>query len=298
MIGAVSTAACAWQAPSSMPREEPKPESGRPIVIGQLADEPAKKLKRFQPLADYLAAGLSAHSIGAGSVRITRDIESSAQALLSGDMDLYVDSPYPVWLLMERTGGTPILRGWKNGDAEYHSVVFARADRGFRTLAELGGQVLALDAINSTSGYLLPKAMLRNAGLRPMEVKTVAPLGDRNEVGYMFTKDDEITIQWVLSGKAAAGAIDSRRYSDLPAETRAQLIVVGESQPVPRQVVLARPDLSPDLIGAVIRRLSGAHESTDGMAVLETFEKTARFDDLLETWAHDMRAVVASADAR
>ncbi|MGK7925866.1 MAG: hypothetical protein AB4290_11570, partial [Spirulina sp.] len=45
------------------------------IVVGDISDEPAKKIERFQPFADYLAGQLSAIDIGVGAVEVAPSME-------------------------------------------------------------------------------------------------------------------------------------------------------------------------------------------------------------------------------
>ena len=66
------------------------------ITVGDIdPDEPAKKIKRFQPLADYLADRISDYGIETGQVVIARDIEEMAGFLRDGRIDIYFDSPFP-----------------------------------------------------------------------------------------------------------------------------------------------------------------------------------------------------------
>ena len=58
---------------------------------------------------------------------------------------------------------------------------------------------------------------------------------------------------------------------------REKLVVLAKTQPVPRQVVVARPGMDPDLLNAIEQILETAHENEQGLAALEPFQ-TTRFD--------------------
>jgi phosphonate transport system substrate-binding protein len=255
------------------------PAVAKPIVVGDVSDAPAKGLKSYQPMADYLAAHLGTFGFTIGKVKIAPDLETMARWIKAGEVDLYFDSPYPAMIVSDESGAQPILRRWKGGDAEYDTVFITRANSGLTSLASLKGQLIGFEDNYSTSGYLLPKAYLLQAGLHPVEVSGPAAAVAKDGVGYVFTQDSENTIQWVLSGKVIAGAIDSRAFSDIPQESRTALTVLAETEKVARHVVLVRPGMDPALLKAIKSLLIGMDQIPEGQSVLKAFEKTAKFDE-------------------
>ena len=90
------------------------------ITLGDLdPDNPTKKIRRFQPLADYLAERLGEFGIEKGNVVIARDFDDMAGFLKDGTVDFYFDSPFPALTVQEKSGSEVILRRWKEGDPTY-----------------------------------------------------------------------------------------------------------------------------------------------------------------------------------
>jgi len=284
LLGLLAAAVSCSPAPSSSPpptsTSDPATTSADPIKTIVLADaskDPRKKIKRFQPLADYLATNLKEFDITAGEVQIAPDLETIIQWLKEGKVDLYFDSPYPAMLAIEQAGAKPILRRWKNGDAEYYTIIFTMADREIDSLADLRGKMVAFDDERSTTGYMLPLAHFLEAGLEPVEKSAVNVTLAEDEVGYVFSNDDDNTTEWVISGKTTAGALDIQTFEKIPEEIRAKMKILAESEKVARNIVLVRADMDPEQIEAIKAILLAMDKNPEGQAVLKQF-RTAKFD--------------------
>jgi phosphonate transport system substrate-binding protein len=249
------------------------------IVLGDITDAPAKRIAAFQPLADYLGAHLSEFGIGSGGVKVAPDFDTMTKFLKNGEVDIYFDSPYPTYVLSQRAGAQPALRRWRDGVAEYYTVLFVRTDSGITSVADLKGKMMAFKEPYSTSGYVLPKAYLIQQGLNPVEKpSTDAALG-KDEVGYVFSNGDDNILQWVISGKAAAGAVDYLSFQKLPEESRSALTILAKTEAVPRQVMVVRAGLDPALVEAIKGLLIGLDKTPEGKDILKKFQTTTKFDE-------------------
>lgn len=249
------------------------------LTIADISDAPTDIIESFQPMADYLAANLGEYGIQQGVVKVAPDIASMARLLESGEVDLYFDSPYPALFISDVSGAEPLLRRWKDGVSEYHAVIFTLASSGIETVEDLQGHMIAFDEAYSTSGYMLPMAHLVESGLNLSEKTGATASVADDEIGYLFSGDDDNSVQWVISSVVAAAAVDSATFAEIPEATRAQLRVIGETEPLPRHVLVVAPEMDPALKEAIRDLLTQMDQTEEGQAVLATFESTARIDE-------------------
>ncbi|MEJ5224171.1 MAG: PhnD/SsuA/transferrin family substrate-binding protein [Anaerolineales bacterium] len=266
--------------PTSTTAAQPAPE--RLLVIGDISDDPAEVIEGTQPLANYLAAQLTDFGYTGGTVRVVRTTEEMITLLKNGEVDICFDSTYPATLLSDATGAQIILRRWRFGVEEYQSVIFASKASGITRLEDLPGHLVAMDAPYSTSGFMLPAVLMTERGLtltgKPDYNAPLAP----NEVGFVFSYDDENTLQWVLSGLTAAGVTDDYHFDKaFPREAVEQLVELARTEFTPRQVVMVRPGMDAALVEAIKQALIGMDENDAGKTALKPFQ-TTQFDEFPE----------------
>ena len=276
LLGACQSDATSMPA-SPVPTSVPSPESR--ITLGDVdPDEPTKKIKRFQPLAEYLAENLRDHGIVTGNVVIARDIEEMAAFLREGTVDLYFYSPYPALAVQELTGSTIIARRWKGGIESYWSTYIARRDSGIDTVEGFLGKVFAVEEPRSTSGFVLPVGTLIQRGFKLREMSATDAQVDMQDIGYVFSRDEENTVELVLDGAVAGGAISNEDYDDLSAETLEQIVRFDRTISVPRQVASIGPGLGPEIGDAVLALLLGLDQTEPGRELLAGIKDTKKFD--------------------
>ncbi len=273
LVSACSTAAA-----------EPTPVSptGDPakfLTIGDISDEPKKKIDRFQPLADHLASNLNDLGYDAGRVVIAANVEEMIEMVERGEVDVYFDSPFPALTTQVSTGTELILRRWKDGDAVYSGVVVTRHDSNIQSVDDIRGRVVAAEEPYSTTGFAQQVADLAVAGYMMQLVDEPDWVIARDVIGIWFSRDEENTIEAVLNGTVDVGFLSDRDLAELPDELRGQVQIVLTTELLPRQIVSLRKGIDADVRDRISGLLLDLENTADGVRILEQI-KTARFDEI------------------
>ncbi|MBY6196196.1 phosphate/phosphite/phosphonate ABC transporter substrate-binding protein [Vibrio hangzhouensis] len=279
------------------PHNEGLSEEQKTFSIGVLSNKARKHVLYTAPLAGYIASQLKPYGYESGKVKITSSILELGHWLDTGEVDLISETFYSALTLQNEHNGELVLRRWKKGVAEYHTVFFARKDGPVSSLEDLNGKKLILEDQTSTSGFYLPVHELLKHNIttnRHMEFNDsdMAP-----EVGVVLTSDilrkaDEISLStWVYQAQADAGAFSNLNWDDsgdMPLHLKSEMKIIHRTQPLPRSVVILRKNLPTDVKQSIVKILKEANEDPRGKAVLEQFQKTARFDDIPPEYLSDL----------
>ena len=130
-------------------------------------------------MAEYLGAS-SSPTASEVKVVIAETPEKMGEMLRKGDVDLFSETPFVAFDLMEAGLAEPLMREWKRGVAEYHSIIIVRGDDEIRSLEDLEGTKNRLRGSGSTSGYFCRAMALEAAGLTLEELDDPrsTPAGD------------------------------------------------------------------------------------------------------------------------
>ena len=248
------------------------------LVIGSISRSIKEEIETFRPLAGYLEPRLGAAGIRDVKIVVATTAAEMSSQLAKGEVDLYIDSLFMIAQMVRETGAKPFLRRWKKGMAEYRTLFVVRNDSGIRSLDDLRGKVVAFDDPQSSSGHLLPRAMLLDRGYRLIQVSDPAAPVPPDAIGFVFSMDDVNTMFWVDHGKVAAG-VTSADFLDLYEKKRKDtLVVIARSINIPRQVVAHRSGLDPAVVAELERVLIAMATTEAGRQALQEFQKTTRFD--------------------
>ncbi len=162
--------------------------------ITAIPDEaPTELARKAAPLVKYLEGKLGM------KVEFTpvTDYAASVEALANKKVDMAWFGGFTFVQAHIRSGGKVIPIVQREEDEKFRSV-FITTDATIKTLADLKGKDLSFGSQSSTSGHLMPRSFLLQAGVNPEK--------DLKRVAYSGAHD--ATIAAVASGKVSAGALN------------------------------------------------------------------------------------------
>ena len=185
----------------------------RPVVsqtqprlrVTAIPDEaPTELTRKFAPLGRYLEARLG---MPVEWTPVT-DYAAAVEALVNGKVDLAWFGGFTFIQTKVRSGNQVIPLVQRAEDQEFRSVFITGASSGIRTLADLKGRTFSFGSQSSTSGHLMPRSSLLQAGIDP----------ERDMGRISFSGAHDATIAAVAGGKVDAGAVNISVWDKFVAE--------------------------------------------------------------------------------
>jgi phosphonate transport system substrate-binding protein len=255
---------------------DPLAAQDRLLMFGRVHDDPVRSIRDRQEFIDYIAKKLAPLGIAGGRIVVVERLGLLARALKAGQVDLFHDSVVPTMVLSKWTGSVPVLRQWKNGEAEYEGLIVVRRDSGINTLADLKGRTIAFEEPHSTSATILPRMLLEERNLKLVEIKSPGkPKADT--VGFVYGSDGN-SANFLITGRTDAATITSRELERFKPEIGESLKVIGKTRTVPRQIIAVRKDLDPKIVTSLKKVLTGMDRDPEGRTVLKRQQNTTKID--------------------
>ena len=165
------------------------------LRVSAIPDEAPTELQRkFAPLGKYLEAQIGMKVV----FTPVSDYAAVVESLATKKIDLAWLGGFTFVQASIRTNGTAIPIVQRAEDARFTSK-FITADPNIKSVSDLKGKTFAFGAPSSTSGSLMPRFYLQQAGLNPEK--------DFKNVAYSGAHD--ATVAFVAAGKAEAGVLNA-----------------------------------------------------------------------------------------
>lgn len=271
-------------------------ESSGVLVLGRVSDDPKSQYEQMKVLLDYVVARMSDVGIHEGRILMARDAVQMASYLRRGRVDWVSETGAAGMLLQQRAGADTLVLSERNGIRRYHTIYFARRDSSIKSIDQLRGHRIAFQNRTSTSAYFIPAMELLELGL-PMEILGSpfdAPA--ENSVGYVFGRTERNIATWVHKGLVDVGAVSNLDWSNpkhIPEFFKSDLVIIRESEEVPRGVEMVRKDLDVRVRARLHDILLAMGDDPAAIAELARFHHSLKFFDLDERDRRDLKRLNA-----
>jgi phosphonate transport system substrate-binding protein len=245
-------------------------------LVFQGAPEPVAE--RFRPLVEYLGRKFTPTGATKGTVTVVPNTAQLMKLLEAKRVDLYLESPFPTYLINRSGFAHLLLRRWKSGMTEYRGIIFTSKNSRIARLDDLRGKMIAFEDAGSTSGYFLPKLLLFNKGFSVVEKPRLGAKVSDREIGYVFADGDKNVVNLVAQEKVVAGAMSNDDYANLDDKSRALFSILGETESLPRHLVSVRRGLPQPIVKRLSDILLNMHQDDEGQKILRQADNTTKFD--------------------
>jgi phosphonate transport system substrate-binding protein len=171
------------------------------LRVSAIPDEAPTELQRkFAPLGQYLEkeTGMKVSFVPVS------DYAAVVESLATKKLDLAWLGGFTFVQARIRTNGTAIPIIQREEDAKFSSK-FVTANPNIKSYADLKGKTFAFGSPSSTSGHLMPRFFLQQAGITP----------DKDFRNIAFSGAHDATVAFVAAGKADAGVLNASVWDKL-----------------------------------------------------------------------------------
>jgi phosphonate transport system substrate-binding protein len=165
-----------------------------------------EQIRKFGPLTKYLERTLGTKV----DFVPVNDYPAAVEALVNKQVDLVWFGGFTYVQAQIRSGGKIIPIAQREEDTNFRSVFITQTNSGIKSLADLKGKQVSFGSQSSTSGHLMPRYFLLEAGVDPDK--------DFKRVAYSGAHD--ATIASVVSGRVDAAALDITVWRKFVAENK------------------------------------------------------------------------------
>lgn len=153
-----------------------------------------EQMRKFGPLTKYLerTVGMKVSFVP------VNDYPAAVEALVNKQVDLVWFGGFTYVQAQIRSGGKIVPIAQREEDTKFRSVFITQKNSGITKLSDLKGKQVSFGSQSSTSGHLMPRSFLLDAGIDP----------DRDFKRVAYSGAHDATIASVVSGRVDAAALD------------------------------------------------------------------------------------------
>ncbi len=276
----------------------------KPIVITFVPSGDSGKItKAGNAIADCLSkmTGLSF------KIEVGTTFGASIEAMGAEKAQVSFLNTFSVLLAEQKYGVVPalaVLRKYNTNDVDpdkdqkdkltayYKGQFIANTASGIKTFADLKGKTFCFVDPNSTSGYIVPRIILKAKGIDPdKDFKATQNAGSHNNVGIAVYKGDCDAGVTYIDVLTDATANLKGQYPDIADKVKA----FADSDRIPNDGVQYIKTLDPKLQAAITDGLVAMAQDPGGNAVLRALYTVNGFQKIDATFYDEFAAVLKAA---
>jgi phosphonate transport system substrate-binding protein len=219
------------------------------LRVSAIPDEAPTELQRkFKPLGEYLARKTGMKVV----FTPVTDYAAVVESLATDKLDLAWLGGFTFVQAKLRTNGKAIPIVQRAEDEKFTSKFIVPIGSSAKTLADLKGKTFVFGSPASTSGHLMPRYFLLQAGIDP----------DKDFKSVAFSGAHDATVAYVASGRAEAGALNASVWEKLVKERNPNALkvrVLATTPPFYDYNWTVRGNLDP----ALVKKLTAAFLDLD-----------------------------------
>jgi phosphonate transport system substrate-binding protein len=237
--------------------QKPLGSAERPIKMATVPFlETGRLVKGMKDIGDYIEKETG--------LKVQSDVPTSyvavVEAVCADKLDVAWVSPLAYILAHQKCNADMQLASINSaGKTTYHGLIIARTAADIQKLDDVKGKRFAWVDPTSTSGYLYPRALLADKGIKPSDLGQEVVAGGHDKV-----------VIALMNGQVDAGAVydDARdvvikQFPDVKEKTR----VIGQTEEIPNDGVAFNKNMPPETVKKVKDALIKLASTDEGKKV-------------------------------
>ncbi len=252
--------------PPKKPKAVFKKESKKVVKFGFVPVRNVEEMtKEFTILSNYLSKKTGYRF----EAYPFRDYGTLLEKFITKEIDLATAGSFIAYRAIKELEAKPVARPEKDGVSFYTGLIVVRKDSGLKRIEDLKGKSFAYVDINTSAGYVYPRALIKSLGYNPDEFFREVKFAGRHDAAFLAVYHRQV------DAGAAKNLVFQQIAKDNP-DFKKSMLVLAESKGFPEKPIVARADFDPALREKIKQVLLNMDKDPEAKEVLETI-KADRF---------------------
>lgn len=201
-----------------------------------------------------------------------RNYEALLEKFITKEIDLATAGSFIAYRAIKELGAKPIARPEKDGISFYTGLIVVRKDSGIKRIEDLKGKSFAFVDVNTSAGYVYPRALIKSLGYNPNEFFREVKFAGRHDAAFLAVYHRQV------DAAAAKNLVFKQIARDNP-DFQKKMFILAESKSFPEKPIVVRADFDPVLREKIKQILLNMDKDPEAKEVL----KAVKADRFIET---------------